>query len=76
MGAMVDLAKVRKQVDRAAKNAAAVTLEKLPSPGDPNAEQGDDCGCGRRKKKMVEGLRKGKSAAEIVREVLTDVRGE
>jgi len=73
---MVDLAQVRKQVNRAAKNAAATALEKLPSPGDPDAEQGDDCGCGRRKKKVVDSLRKGKSAAEIVKEVLADVRGE
>ncbi|KKL81545.1 hypothetical protein LCGC14_1993720 [marine sediment metagenome] len=73
---MVDLAQVRKQVNRAAKNAAATALEKLPSPGDPDAEQGDDCGCGRRKKKMVESLRKGKSAAEIVKETLADIRGK
>ncbi len=73
---MVDLAQVRKAVTQAAKNAGASALEKMPSPGDPAAEQGDDCGCGRRKKKMVDSLRKGKSAAQIVKDALADIRGK
>ncbi len=72
---MVDLSVVRKAV-QTAKNAAAGALEKMPSPGDPDAEQGEDCGCGRRKKAMVQNLRKGKSAGDIVREALADIRGK
>ncbi|KKL82769.1 hypothetical protein LCGC14_1981480 [marine sediment metagenome] len=72
---MVDLAQVRKAVTQAAKNAAAGMLEKMPSPGDPDAEQGEDCGCGRRKKAMIANLRNGKSAGEIVKEALADIRG-
>lgn len=72
---MVDLAQVRKQVEKATRSAAAGVLERMPSPGDPNAEQGDDCGCGRRKKNVVEGLRQGKSAAQIVKEAMDDIRG-
>ena len=72
---MTDLSVVHKAV-QAAKNAAAGVLEKMPSPGDPGAEQGDDCGCGRRKKAMIENLRKGKSAGDIVREALADIRGK
>ncbi len=72
---MVDLAQVHKAV-QAAKKAAAGMLENMPSPGDPDAEQGEDCGCGRRKKKMVESLRKGRSAGDIVREALSDIRGK
>ncbi len=69
---MVDLA----QVSKAVRKAAAAALDKVPSPGDPDAEQGDDCGCGRRKRKMQESLRKGKSAAAIVKEALADIRGK
>ncbi|KKK82086.1 hypothetical protein LCGC14_2806900 [marine sediment metagenome] len=72
---MVDLGVVRKAV-QTAKNAAAGALEKMPSPGDPNAEQGEDCGCGRRKKAMIENLRKGRSAAQIVKDALADIRGK
>ena len=72
---MTDLSVVHKAV-QAAKNAAAGALEKMPSPGDPDAEQGEDCGCGRRKKKMVENLRKGRSAGDIVREALADIKGK
>ena len=68
---MVDLA----QVSKAVRKAAAAALDKVPSPGDPDAEQGDDCGCGRRKKAMIENLRNGKSAGEIVKEALADIRG-
>ena len=71
---MTDLNVVHKAV-QAAKNAAAGMLEKMPSPGDPDAEQGEDCGCGRRKKAMIENLRNGKSAGEIVKEALADIRG-
>lgn len=70
---MVDLRQVNKAV-QAAKDAAAGMLEKMPSPGNPDAEQGKDCGCGRRKKKMIESLRKGRSAGDIVREALADIR--
>ena len=70
---MVDLAQVRKAVTQAAKNAGASALEKMPSPGAPDAEQGEDCGCGRRKKKAIKGLREGRSAAEIVKEGLADI---
>ena len=73
---MVDLAQVRKQVEKAARGAAAGVLEKVPSPGDPNAAQGDDCGCGRRKRKMVNSIRKGRSAAAIVKEAMADIRGK
>jgi hypothetical protein len=69
---VVDLAQVRKAV----KDAAAAALDKVPSPGDPNADQGEDCGCGRRKRKMQESLRKGKSAAQIVKEAMNDIRGK
>ena len=69
---MVDLA----QVNKAVRKAAAAALDKVPSPGDPDAEQGDDCGCGRRKKAMIENLRKGKSAGDIVRKALSDIRGK
>ncbi len=69
---MVDLA----QVNKAVRKAAAAALDKVPSPGDPDARQGDDCGCGRRKRKMQESLRKGKSAAAIVKEALADIRGK
>ena len=72
---MTDLRVVHKAV-QVAKNAAAGVLEKVPSPGDPDAEQGEDCGCGRRKKKMVESLRKGRSAGDIVRDALADIRGK
>ncbi len=72
---VVDLSIVRKAV-QTAKNAAAGALEKMPSPGDPDAEQDEDCGCGRRKKAMIANLRKGKSAREIVKEALADIRGK
>ena len=71
---MTDLSVVQKAV-QAAKNAAAGVLEKMPSPGDSDAEQGEDCGCGRRKKAMIANLRNGKSAGEIVKEALADIRG-
>ncbi len=69
---MVDLA----QVNKAVRKAAAAALDKVPSPGDPDAEQGDDCGCGRRKKRALNQLRKGKSAARIVKDALADIRGK
>ena len=72
---MTDLGVVHKAV-QTAKNAAAGALEKMTSPGNPDAEQGEDCGCGRRKKSMIENLRKGKSAGDIVREALADIRGK
>ena len=72
---MVDLAQVRKAV-QAAKKAAAGMLENMPSPGDPDAEQGEDCGCGRRKKRVVNQLHKGVSAAQIVKDALADIRGK
>ncbi len=72
---MTDLNVVHKAV-QTAKNAAAGVLENLPSPGDPNAEQGEDCGCGRRKKAMIESLRKGRSAGDIVKEALADIGGK
>lgn len=68
-----------KQVDKAvqaAKNAAAGLLEKVPSPGSADAKQGEDCGCGRRKAQMARSLRNGKSAADIVREALADIKGD
>jgi len=73
---VVDLRQVHKAVTQAAKNAAAGVLEKMPSPGRSDAEQGEDCGCGRRKKQMIENLRKGRSAREIVKEALADIRGK
>ena len=72
---MVALKQVEKAV-QAAKNAAAGFLEKVPSPGSADAEHGEDCGCGRRKAQMVKSLRNGKSAADIVREALADIKGE
>lgn len=72
---MTDLSVVHKAV-QAAKNAAAGVLEKMPSPGRAEAGQGEDCGCGRRKKAVIANLRKGKSAGEIVREALADIRGK
>ena len=72
---MTDLSVVHKAV-QTAKNAAAGLLDKMPSPGDPDAEQGEDCGCGRRKTAMIANLRKGKSAGDIVREALADIRGK
>ncbi len=65
---MADLEQVVKQMDRLARSAAAGVVEKLPSP--------EPCGCARRKRKMLKGLRTGKSAAEIVREQLADIRGK
>ncbi len=72
---MVDLAQVRRQVDKAARGAAVGVLKAVPSPGDPYAEQGDDCGCGRRKRKMIDSIKKGKSAAQIVKEAMADIKG-
>ncbi len=72
---MTDLNVVHKAV-QAAKNAAAGALEKMPSPGRADAEQGEDCGCGRRKKRVVNQLHKGVSAAQIVKDALADIRGK
>ncbi len=72
---MTDLNVVHKAV-QVAKNAAAGILEKMPSPGDPDAEQGEDCGCGRRKNRVVNQLYKGVSAAQIVKDALADIRGK
>ncbi len=68
---MVDLSVVNKAV----RKAAAAALDKVPSPGSPDARQGEDCGCGRRKRKMIDNIKKGKSAAAIVKEAMADIRG-
>ena len=60
---MVDLSVVNK----AGRKAAAAALDKVPSP--------EDCGCGRRKRNMQKSLREGKSAAQIVKEAMADIRG-
>ena len=67
---------LREQVNQAVRKAAVGVLDKVPSPGKPNAKQGEDCGCGRRKRKMIENLRNGKSAGDIVREALADLKGK
>lgn len=56
---------LRDQVDQAVRKAAVGALKRVPSP--------EDCGCGRRKRKMIENLRNGKSAGDIVREALSDL---
>ncbi len=69
-----DIRKVLQQIDGAARRTAAGVVEKLPSPGDPNAKPGKDCGCARRKKLLAESLRRGTSAGSIVRDILKDVQ--
>lgn len=66
---MADLEQVVKQMDRLARNASAAVVEKMPTPK-------GDCGCGRRKKKLLKSIRTGKSAAEIVKEQLRDLAGK
>lgn len=64
---MARLDQVIKQVDRVAREAAANVMERTPSP----------CGgCGRRKRKMVKSIRSGRSAGEIVKEILADLQGK
>lgn len=70
------MADLRRAVNQAIRNATARTLSKLPSPGNPDAEQGEDCGCARRKEKMIQNLKNGKTAGEIVKEALADIRGK
>ncbi len=65
---MADLEQVMNQMSKLARSASAVVVEKMPTP------QGD-CGCGRRKKKLLKSIRGGRSAAEIVKEQLADIRG-
>lgn len=65
---MADLEQVVKQMDNLARSAGAAVVEKLPSP--------EGCGCGRRKRKMLKAIRGGRSAAEIVKEQLADIRGK
>jgi len=65
---MADLEQVIKQMDNLARSAGAAVVERLPTP--------KDCGCSRRKKKMLKSIRGGRSAAEIVREQLADIRGK
>lgn len=73
---MAGLKKVIEQVDRVAKQAAANVIEKMPSPGKPDAKQGEDCGCGRRKRRLVEQLRKGAGVGAIVEDLVDDLRGK
>ena len=67
---------LREQVNQAVRKAAVGVLDKVPSPGNPDAKQGEDCGCGRRKKRVVNQLRSGVSAAQIVKNALSDIRGK
>lgn len=64
---MADLEQVIKQMDNLARSASTAVVEKMPTPK-------GDCGCARRKKKLLKSLRTGKSAAEIVKEQLADIR--
>jgi len=66
---MADLEQVIKQMDRLVRSAGAAVVEKLPTPK-------GDCGCGRRKKKLLKSIRGGRTAAEIVKEQLEDIRGK
>ncbi len=66
---MADLEQVIKQMDNLARSAGAVVVEKMPTPK-------GDCGCARRKKKLLKSLRGGRTAAEIVKEQLADIRGK
>lgn len=66
---MADLEQVVKQMDNLARSAGAAVVEKLPSPK-------GDCGCSRRKKKLLKAIRTGRSAADIVKEQLADIRGK
>ena len=66
---MADLEQVIKQMDNLARSAGAAVVEKLPTPK-------GDCGCGRRKKKLLKSIRGGRTAAEIVKEQLADLRGK
>ena len=66
---MADLEQVVKQMDRLARSAGAAVVESLPTPK-------GDCGCGRRKKKLLKAIRGGRTAAEIVKEQLADIRGK
>lgn len=65
---MADLEQVIKQMDSLARSAGAAVVEKLPTP--------KDCGCGRRKKKLLKSIRGGRTAADIVKEQLADIRGK
>ena len=65
---MADLEQVIKQMDNLARSAGAAVVEKLPTP--------KDCGCGRRKRKLLKAIRTGRTAAEIVKEQLADIRGK
>ena len=66
---MAELDQVIKQMDRLARSAGAAMVEKMPTPK-------GDCGCGRRKRKLLKAIRTGRTAAEIVKEQLADIRGK
>lgn len=65
---MAILHDVIKQVDTVARKAASSVIERAPSP--------EGCGCARRKEKMMKSIDGGKSAGEIVKELLQDIRGK
>ena len=66
---MAKLDQVIKQMDNLARSAGAAVVEKLPTPK-------GDCGCSRRKRKLLKAIRTGRTAAEIVKEQLRDLAGK
>ena len=65
---MASIKKVIEQMDKVAKQAAAAVVNRAPSP--------EGCGCGRRKRHMVEQLRKGVGLGAIVEDLVDDLRGK
>lgn len=57
-----------KRVRQVTKDAAASALSAVPSP--------EDCGCGKRKRQMQEGLRGDKSLKDIIGDLVDDLRGK
>lgn len=65
---MAGIKKVIEQMDKVAKQAAAAVVNRAPSP--------EGCGCGRRKRHMVDQLRKGVGLGAIVEDLVDDLRGK